>query len=170
MPRVLVLDDNERNLRILRSTLAPMGYEMLAISDGDRLRLEMRDQTPDLIRVCADVAQGSGMGIIRDGYADADKPVPVLAWSSYHTPDALREIAPVELMIAGFMSMPLDPGDLVRLVTMTAPPRDAAQALAFINDLALDAGPILTAQSASSTKGICASASEKTATVSSPML
>lgn len=142
MPRVLVLDDNERNLRILRSTLAPLGYEMLAIADGDRLRLEMRDQPPDLLLVSSDLAQGSGLDIARDAYADAERPVPVLVWSSYHSADALKVLAPVELMLAGVMTSPLDPGELVRLATMIAPPRDAAQAVAFIADLASDAGPV----------------------------
>lgn len=142
MPRILVVENHERTLRVLSNTLARLGYELLALEDTERLRLEMRDKAPDLILASADLAQGSGLDIVRDAYSEAPTPVPVLAWSSYHPPDALKELAPVELQLGGLMSSPLDPGELVRLAVLLVPPPDPALAVAFIADLAADASPV----------------------------
>ncbi len=141
MPRILVVENHERTLRVLRSTLAPLGYQMLALEDVERLRLELRDQVPDLILVSADLAGGSGLDIVRDAYAETEHPVPVLAWSTTHPPDRLKEVAPVQLKLGGLLGAPLDPGELVRMVVMLAPPPDPAQAVAYIADLAADATP-----------------------------
>jgi curved DNA-binding protein CbpA/CheY-like chemotaxis protein len=141
VPRILVVDSHERTLRILQSTLAPLGYQMLALEDVERLRLEMRDAAPDLILVSADHNDGAGLDIVQDAYAETAEPVPVLAWSTYHTPDALKELAPVGLKLGGLLGAPLDPGELVRMVVMLVPPPDPAQAVAFIADLAADASP-----------------------------
>ena len=142
MPRILVVENHERTLRVLRSTLAPLGYEMLAVEDVERLRLEMRDQAPDLILASADLAGGSGLDIVRDAYNETSAPVPVLVWSAEHPPERLKELCPVELMIGGLLTSPLDPGELVRLTVMLVPPPDPAQAVAFIADLAADASPV----------------------------
>ena len=141
MPRILVVDNHERTLRVLRSTLAPLGYQMLALEDAERLRLEMRDEAPDLILASADLNEGAGLDIVRDAYSETSEPVPVLVWSSHHPPDVLKEIAPVELMLGGLLTAPLDPGELVRMTVMLAPPPDPAQAVGFVADLGADANP-----------------------------
>lgn len=141
MPRILVVDNHERTLRVLRSTLAPLGYELLALQDVERLRLEMRDQAPALILASADLFEGAGLDIVRDAYSETEEPVPVLAWSSHHPPETLKELAPVELMLGGLLTAPLDPGELVRMTVMLVPPPDPAQAVGFIADLAADSNP-----------------------------
>jgi len=134
--RILVFDTVARNVRVVTRTLGSLGYEIVAVEDPDRLKLEIRARPPDLILASADVLQGSGLDQVRDRYPECPEPVPVVAWSGYHDQDALKDLTPVQLMLGGVLAAPLDPGELVRLVTMLAPPDDAAAAVRAVADLA----------------------------------
>lgn len=138
MRRILVFETVERNVRIVERALGTLGYAVVSVIDADRLKLEIRAGRPDVILASADVMEGSGLDIVRDQYQECPEPVPVVAWSGYHSPEVLKEIAPVELLLGGVMSSPLDPGELVRLTTMLAPPRDVAAAVRVVNDLAAE--------------------------------
>lgn len=138
MRRILVFETVERNVRVVTRTLGTLGYEIVPVGDVDRLKLEIRARPPDLILASADVLQGSGLDQVRDRYAECPEPVPVVAWSGYHDPSALKDLAPVQLLLGGVLHAPLDPGELVRLVTMLAPPEDPAAAVRVVADLASD--------------------------------
>ena len=138
MRRILVFETVERNVRVVTRTLGSLGYEIVPVEDQDRLKLEIRARPPDLILASADVKQGSGLDLVRDQYSECPEPVPVVVWSGYHAPEALRDLAPVQLLLGGVLSAPLDPGELVRLVTMLAPPPDPAAAVRAVADLASD--------------------------------
>jgi len=141
LPRVLVLETHDRTIRTVESTLGVIGYEVV-VSDGDkdRLKLVLRANPPDLILASADLNSGSLLDALVERYGDCAGPVPVVAWSGYHKPSALKELAPVELQLGGVMHAPLDPGELVRLVAMLVPPPDKGAAVQVVADLVDDAG------------------------------
>lgn len=141
MPRVLLLETHDRTIRTVESTLGVIGYEVV-VCDGTRekLKLVLRANPPDLILVSADLHGGSALDTLVQRYGDCATPVPVIAWSGYHKPSALKELAPVELLLSGVMSAPLDPGELVRLVAMLLPPPDQGAAVQVVADLVDDGG------------------------------
>ncbi len=135
MSRILVLETSPRSLRVIQRCLDGIGYEIVLVGDQDRLRLEIRKHEPDLILASAEVHGGSGLEIVRDLYPECKSPVPVIVYSGAHTLGVLKDITPVELLIGGFLSVPLDPGELVQTVVGLATPPDAVAAARICGDL-----------------------------------
>ncbi len=48
-PRVLVVDDDERNLRLMEGMLIPLGYEVLLAPDGEDALRQVQKTPPDVI-------------------------------------------------------------------------------------------------------------------------
>ncbi|MGH8798022.1 MAG: response regulator, partial [Caldimonas sp.] len=48
-PRILVVDDNPTNIKILKTRLAKEGYDIIAAGDGVEALAAAREQLPDLI-------------------------------------------------------------------------------------------------------------------------
>lgn len=48
-PRVLVVDDDERNLRLVEAMLLPQGYEVLLAKDGEEALAKVKEFPPDVI-------------------------------------------------------------------------------------------------------------------------
>ena len=135
MSRILVLDNAPRSLRVIERCLGGIGYEIVTVDAQARLQLEVRKAEPDLILASAEVHGGSGLEIVRDVYPECRVPVPVVVYSGAHTLAVLKAITPVELSVGGFLSVPLDPGELVQTVVgLTAPP-DAGAAARVSADL-----------------------------------
>ena len=135
MSRIVVLESSPRSLRVIERCLGPMGYEIVPVDAADRLKLEIRKAEPDLILASAEVHNGSGLEIVRDTYAECRAPVPVVVYSGAHTLGVLKDITPVELMIGGFLSVPLDPGQLVQTVIGLAAAPDQVVAAKISSDL-----------------------------------
>ncbi len=135
MTRILVLETSPRTLRVIERCLDGMGYEISYVADQSRLKLEIRQHEPDLILASAEVHGGSGLEIVRDVYPECRGPVPVVVYSGAHTLAVLKEIIPVELLVGGFLSVPLDPGELVQTVVGLAAPPDAVAAARICGDL-----------------------------------
>jgi Flp pilus assembly protein TadD len=133
--RILVLETSPRSLRVIQRCLDGIGYEIVPVVDQDRLRLEIRKHEPDLILASAEVHGGSGLEIVRDLYPECSRPVPVIVYSGAHTLSVLKDITPVELLIGGFLSVPLDPGELVQTVVGLVTPPDPVHAARVCGDL-----------------------------------
>jgi two-component system cell cycle response regulator len=80
---ILVVDDAPVNLSLMRSILAPSGYDVLAVSTpGDALALA-RQQPPDLIVSDVHMPRGSGYDFIKAVKDDAQlRPIPFIFLSS----------------------------------------------------------------------------------------
>ncbi|MCO4772338.1 MAG: DnaJ domain-containing protein [Deltaproteobacteria bacterium] len=135
MSRLLLFENNPRTLRIVQRCLQPMGYTLVPIADKERIKLELRAHVPALILASAEMSGGSGLDVIRDLYGECAEPVPVIPYSGKLTLTALKEVAPVELNVASFLSTPFDPGELVQTVVGIAPPPDAVAASKIVTDL-----------------------------------
>lgn len=85
MPKtVLIVEDNDLNLKLFRDLLEASGYKTLQSKDGmDGLRL-VREHTPDLVLMDIQLPEISGLEITRMIKADpALKHIPVLAVTAF---------------------------------------------------------------------------------------
>ncbi|MGH8803007.1 MAG: response regulator, partial [Casimicrobiaceae bacterium] len=48
-PRILIVDDNATNVKVLQTRLAAHGYEVITAADGEEGLEAAREQGPDLI-------------------------------------------------------------------------------------------------------------------------
>ncbi len=48
-PKILVVDDEDRNLRLLEAILLPLGYEVILAQDGEEALKKVRERPPDVI-------------------------------------------------------------------------------------------------------------------------
>lgn len=82
--RVLVVEDNELNLKLFCDLLRVQGHEALGVTDGREALAKARDFTPDLIIMDIHLPHISGLDIIIALKADAVlSGVPVMAVTAY---------------------------------------------------------------------------------------
>jgi DNA-binding response OmpR family regulator len=98
MTRLLVADDSETVLLMLRRRLEMAGYEVVTASDGhevlDEVRSAERDRAPDLILLDAMMPRLSGVDALRQLRADGDD-TPILIISAHlyaERPEEMREL------------------------------------------------------------------------------
>ncbi len=141
-PRILVLDTSSRNLRVIERCLRALGYQVTSVAEAERLKLELRAAPAEAIVASADVSQGAGLDIVRDLYAQAPRPLPVIAVSALKLPEEVLASAPVELLMGAALHAPLDPAELARAVTKVVAPPDRAKAAEILDDLVKDLGNV----------------------------
>jgi two-component system response regulator MprA len=122
MTKVLVADDSETILLLLRTRLEMEGYDVSTAADGqeavEALDGAGPDGQPDLILLDAMMPHKSGIDVLREIRA-AGSETPVLIVSAHQ--DAEKAGAPTELHASGFLGKPIDFDDLLeRIATLTA--------------------------------------------------
>jgi DNA-binding response OmpR family regulator len=109
MARILVADDSETILLLMRTRLELAGYEVETASDGqevtDRIHAGGPDQRPDLLLLDAMMPRKSGIEAVRELRA-AGVETPVLIVSAHQ--NAADADAPSELEVSGFVNKPID--------------------------------------------------------------
>jgi DNA-binding response OmpR family regulator len=73
-PRILIADDNEENVDILRTRLAHDGYEIVTASDGEEALTAARASRPDLILLDIMMPRLDGIEVCRQLKADRSLP------------------------------------------------------------------------------------------------
>jgi adenylate cyclase len=73
-PRILIADDNEANLDILRTRLASQGYEIVTAMDGEEALEGARKHQPDLILLDVMMPKRDGFQVCRLLKADPTLP------------------------------------------------------------------------------------------------
>jgi signal transduction histidine kinase len=48
-PKILIVDDEERNLRLIEANLIPFGYDVITARDGEEALKKAREKSPDVI-------------------------------------------------------------------------------------------------------------------------
>ncbi|HEX5863968.1 MAG TPA: diguanylate cyclase [Casimicrobiaceae bacterium] len=77
--RILVVDDHEDNIELLRARLEARGYEVIGASDGQAALDEVAKTTPDLILLDVMMPKMDGMEVVRRLKANKDLPfIPVI--------------------------------------------------------------------------------------------
>jgi adenylate cyclase len=73
-PRILIVDDNLTNVKVLQTRLAAEGYEIVTAADGEAGLAAARQQTPDLILLDVMMPKLDGFEVCRRLRADAAFP------------------------------------------------------------------------------------------------
>jgi two-component system cell cycle response regulator DivK len=82
--KILVVEDNELNLRLFCDLLRAHGYEAEAVRDGREAVERARGFTPDLIVMDIQMPHISGLEIIEQMKADAElRVIPIMAVTAY---------------------------------------------------------------------------------------
>ena len=122
---VLVVEDNELNMRLFCDLLDSFGYQTLQCRDGARAVQLTRDNRPDLIVMDIQLPEVSGLDITRWLKADEELAhIPVLAVTAFAMradEDRVREAG-----CEGYLSKPIQIASFVRAVEDLMPKGKAA--------------------------------------------
>lgn len=72
--RILIVDDNPTNVKVLQTRLVAEGYEVVTAADGEEGLATARQQTPDLILLDVMMPKLDGIEVCRRLRADSDFP------------------------------------------------------------------------------------------------
>ncbi len=82
--RILIVEDNELNLKLFRDLLEANGYETLETKDGNQAVQMVRSQQPDLILMDIQLPEISGLDITKMIKADSTiAHIPVIAVTAF---------------------------------------------------------------------------------------
>jgi DNA-binding response OmpR family regulator len=114
MTRVLVADDSETILLLLRTRLEMEGYEVTTAADGHEvdaaLAAAAEGEQPDLILLDAMMPGKSGLDVLRELRGAGDE-TPVLIVSAHREEEGLGSAK--QMGAAGFIGKPIDFEDLL---------------------------------------------------------
>ncbi len=109
MAKVLVADDSETILLLLRTRLEMEGHEVDTANDGqevmDAMHAAGEGGGPDLLLLDAMMPRKSGIEALRELRAEGVE-IPALIVSAHQ--DAGDESSPTELEVSGFVTKPID--------------------------------------------------------------
>jgi DNA-binding response OmpR family regulator len=109
MTRVLVADDSETILLLMRTRLELAGYDVETAADGqevtDRLHAGEPGQRPDLLLLDAMMPRKSGIDALRELRAEGVD-TPALIVSAHQ--DATDANATTDLEVSGYLTKPID--------------------------------------------------------------
>lgn len=106
MATVLVADDSETILLLMRTRLEMAGYTVLTAADGQEvLDAVAGNEMPDLLLLDAMMPRKSGIDALRE-LRGAGHEVPVLIVSAHQNPGDAD--APTDLAIDGYITKPID--------------------------------------------------------------
>jgi len=122
MTKVLVADDSETILLLLRTRLEMEGYEVTTAKDGqevvDALAEAGDGQEPDVILLDAMMPRMSGLDVLRTLRGQGSE-IPILIVSAHRADDTLTEAE--SLGADGCVAKPIDFEDLLaRIASLTA--------------------------------------------------
>ena len=107
MPRVLVADDSETILLLLRTRLEMAGYEVETAVDGEEVveAVAPSRAPPDILLLDAMMPRKSGIDALRELRAEGVE-TPALIVSAHQ--DGEEAGAPTDLEISGYVTKPID--------------------------------------------------------------
>jgi DNA-binding response OmpR family regulator len=107
MTRVLIADDSETILLLLRTRLEMEGYEVLTAADGVEAVEKARaaDPAPDILLLDAMMPRKSGIDALRELRAEGLE-TPVLIVSAHQ--DEMDAGAATDVEVSGYITKPID--------------------------------------------------------------
>ena len=106
--RVLIADDSETILLLLRTRLEMEGYEVITAADGEEVIEVMRREPepgPDILLLDAMMPRKSGIDALRELRAEGVK-TPVLIVSAHQ--DEMDAGAATDVEVSGYITKPID--------------------------------------------------------------
>jgi len=116
MPKkILIVEDNPQNLKVVRMALRPHGYILLEATNGDEaLEVAVRDK-PDLIIIDIQLPKVSGLEVIRRlRQMPAFSYIPVIAVTAYAMKGDKKKI--IEAGCDAYLSKPINTRELPSVV------------------------------------------------------
>jgi DNA-binding response OmpR family regulator len=107
MTRVLIADDSETILLLLRTRLEMEGYEVLTATDGVEVIevMSAAQPAPDILLLDAMMPRKSGIDALRE-LRGAGVETPVLIVSAHQ--DEMDAGAPTDVEVSGYITKPID--------------------------------------------------------------
>ncbi|HTR57637.1 MAG TPA: response regulator [Casimicrobiaceae bacterium] len=131
-PRILIVDDNQANVKMLQTRLAADGYDVVTAADGEEGLAVARQQLPDLILLDVMMPKLDGFEVCRQLRADPQFPfVPIILVTAMA--DSKDVIAGLEAGGDEYLTKPIDHSALaarVRSMLRIKGLHDKAEALA----------------------------------------
>lgn len=91
--RILIVEDNELNLKLFRDLLSANGYETLETKDGVEAISLTRNMRPDLILMDIQLPEISGLDITQKIKADPElRDIPIIAVTAFAMKDDEEKI------------------------------------------------------------------------------
>jgi two-component system, cell cycle response regulator DivK len=113
--RILIVEDNERNMKLFRDVLGATGYETLEAASGEAAVTVAAEQSPDLVLMDIQLPDIDGREALRRLRADErTAAVPVLAVTAQAMQGDRERF--LEAGFDGYLSKPVDVAELVRTV------------------------------------------------------
>ena len=118
-PRVLIADDSETILLLLRTRLEMEGYDVVTAADGvEVIEAVKAGPAPDILLLDAMMPRKSGIDALRELRADGVD-TPVLIVSAHQ--DEMDAGAPTNVEVSGYITKPIDFEQLFsRIAELTA--------------------------------------------------
>jgi CheY-like chemotaxis protein len=113
--RILVVDDNELNLKLARHVLEAGGVTVDEAGDAEQAQERLRGSSPDIILLDVGLPGMDGLSLTRKLKADQQwKDIPVIAWSACAIKgnDLLAQAAGCD----GYLTKPIDTRSFARRV------------------------------------------------------
>lgn len=118
---ILIVDDNETNLRLLKAVLQTRGYALWEANNGEAALAVLAEQTPDLVLMDVQMPGLSGLEIMRRIRA-----MPHLAHLTMIAVTAMAMKGDREAIIAAgfndYLAKPYRTADLIGIVARYLPP------------------------------------------------
>ena len=113
--RILVVEDNDRNRRLLKILLKSRGYEVIEAVTGEEAMKYLRDHKPDLILMDIQLPNVDGLELTKNIKSNPKTAhIPIVAVTAYAMKGDRERI--LEAGCDGYISKPIDTRRLVLLV------------------------------------------------------
>ncbi len=114
-PRILIVDDKENNLRLLRSTLEPMGYEVSAARNGPEALERVFQDRPDMVVLDVLMPGMTGFEVVEKIRAHAEsQAIPVLMLTALS--EMRDKVKGLDAGADDFLTKPFHPVELLARV------------------------------------------------------
>ncbi len=91
--RILIVEDNDLNLKLFRDLLTAHGYETIETKEGREAIRLTKDERPDLILMDIQLPEISGLDVTRQLKADANiSSIPIIAVTAFAMKDDEEKI------------------------------------------------------------------------------
>jgi two-component system, cell cycle response regulator DivK len=118
--KILIIEDNEQNLYLIKYILEKHGYETLSATDGQKgISLAVTDK-PDLILLDIQLPLMDGYAVARKLHLNPDLgKIPIVAVTSYAMPGDRNKV--LESGCNGYIEKPINPDTFVSQVEQHLP-------------------------------------------------
>ena len=108
---VMVVEDNEKNRKLIRVVLKAKGYNVIEATTGEEALSLLKEQIPDIILMDIQLPGIDGLTLIRQIKADVDKKdIPIIAVTAHAMKGDQQKI--LDTGCDAYMSKPIDTREL----------------------------------------------------------